>query len=44
MSIAEIAENTGFSSLNHFDKMFKKDHGMTPSAYMQAHIQKKTED
>lgn len=44
MSIAEIAENTGFSSLNHFDKMFKKDHGMTPSAYMQAHIQKKKED
>ena len=44
MSIAEIAENTGFSSLNHFDKMFKKDHGMTPSAYIQAHIQKKKED
>lgn len=40
LSIAQIAENTGFSSLNHFDKMFKKDHGMTPSAYMQAHMPK----
>lgn len=41
MSIRDIAENVGFSSLNHFDKMFKKDHGFTPSEYMKAHIAKK---
>ena len=41
MSIGEVAENTGFSSVKHFDKMFKKDHGMTPTEYMQAHIAKK---
>ena len=40
MSIRDIAENVGFSSLNHFDKMFKKDHGFTPSEYMQEHIVK----
>lgn len=38
MSISEIAENVGFSSLNHFDKMFKKDHGLTPTEYMKAHM------
>lgn len=38
MSIMEVAENVGFSSLNHFDKMFKKDHGMTPTQYKQCHI------
>jgi AraC-like DNA-binding protein len=41
MSIRDIAENVGFSSLNHFDKMFKKDHGFTPSEYMKDHIAKK---
>jgi len=41
MSVRDIAENVGFSSLNHFDKMFKKDHGFTPSEYMKAHIAKK---
>ena len=41
MSIRDIAENVGFSSLNHFDKMFKKDHGFTPSEYMKEHIARK---
>ena len=41
MSVRDIAENVGFSSLNHFDKMFKKDHGFTPSEYMKDHIAKK---
>ena len=31
MSVRDIAENVGFSSLNHFDKMFKKYLGFTPS-------------
>jgi len=41
MSVRNIAENVGFSSLNHFDKMFKKDHGFTPSEYMKEHIARK---
>lgn len=41
MSVRDIAENVGFSSLNHFDKIFKKDHGFTPSEYMKDHIAKK---
>ena len=41
MSVRDIAENVGFSSLNHFDKMFKKDHGFTPSEYMKEHIARK---
>ena len=41
MSVRDIAENVGFSSLNHFDKMFKKDHGFTPTEYMKDHIARK---
>ena len=41
MSVRDIAENVGFSSLNHFDKMFKKDHGFTHTEYMKVHIAKK---
>jgi len=34
--IAEIAEKTGFSSLNSFGKAFRRDKGMSPSEVRKA--------
>lgn len=42
MSIEKIALTVGYSSLSHFDKVFKKhehNRGMTPSEYYKAHIE-----
>lgn len=32
-SIADIAENTGFNNIEHFNRLFKKRYHMTPGAY-----------
>ena len=32
-SIAQVAENVGYTSLYHFSKMFKKYYGLSPSKY-----------
>ncbi|GHU65886.1 hypothetical protein FACS1894184_02590 [Clostridia bacterium] len=36
-TIAQIAEQSGFQAKSHFFTAFKKDTGMTPSRYRQAH-------
>ncbi len=33
-TLSEIALETGFSSLQHFSKAFKKEMGMSPKAYL----------
>ena len=33
LSIADIADKTGFSSQSYFTKVFKRENGMSPSAY-----------
>jgi two-component system, response regulator YesN len=33
ISITEVAQNVGFGDLPHFDKVFKRYAGTTPSAY-----------
>jgi two-component system response regulator YesN len=33
VSISEVAQNVGFGDLPHFDKVFKRYAGITPSAY-----------
>ena len=33
VSISEVAQNVGFGDLPHFDKVFKRHAGITPSAY-----------
>ena len=37
LSIAEIAENTGFSSSSYFYKTFKRENGLTPNEYRSTH-------
>lgn len=33
LSITEISQQTGFSSVSYFSKTFRKEHGMTPNEY-----------
>jgi AraC-like DNA-binding protein len=33
VSISEVAQNVGYGDLPHFDKVFKRYVGITPSAY-----------
>lgn len=37
ISIAQIAENTGFTSQSYFSQIFKKEIGMTPQQYRKMH-------
>ena len=38
-SIAEVAQMTGFSNPNNFSTLFKELYGVTPSEYMEQHLQ-----
>ncbi|MGT2829662.1 AraC family transcriptional regulator [Streptococcus hillyeri] len=40
-SILEIAEQTGFTNLSHFNRQFKKQYLLTPRQYRQEHSKKK---
>ena len=33
LSITEISQQVGFSSVSYFSKTFRKEHGMTPNEY-----------
>jgi len=35
LSVAEVAEKSGFASVYHFSRIFKRSTGMTPTAYRQ---------
>lgn len=37
MTVADIAERTGFSSSSYFSKAFRKENGMTPNEYRNLH-------
>ncbi|RXZ82461.1 AraC family transcriptional regulator [Paenibacillaceae bacterium] len=43
-SITEIAEKTGFSSIHHFSRIFKKEVSLTPSQFMISHKKQKMVD
>lgn len=38
--VAEIAQQCGFESAHYFSRLFKKNRGMSPAAYRQAHSKK----
>ncbi len=44
LSVRDVCQLCGFSSYNHFFKMFKKECGMTPMEYYQKTCEKKDTD
>lgn len=43
VAVAEVANLVGFSNPNNFATAFRELYGMTPTQYMEQHIEKKTE-
>ena len=44
LSIADIAQQTGFNDLNNFTRIFTSIHGMAPSVYRKRHAQAQKQD
>ena len=40
-SLTEISHETGFSSLTHFNRIFKAETNLTPSEYRKIYLYKK---
>ncbi len=43
MAVSEVSDLVGFSNPNNFATAFRELYGMTPTQYMEQHIEKKTE-
>lgn len=41
LSISEIAYNTGYSNISHFNRIFKKEFEMSPSEFREKNIENK---
>ncbi|MNF15253.1 DNA-binding transcriptional regulator AraC [compost metagenome] len=44
LSLWDIAELTGFANASYFSTKFKRQYGVSPSDYRQAHQHEKSED
>ena len=42
-SVAEVASLTGFNNLTYFSTVFKESYGVSPSSYMNQHLEEQEE-